>query len=48
MKHALCSKVPVRTKARRKEAAIKHMLILEQSPERVKKYFQDPYVKYAA
>ncbi|MBN9133096.1 MAG: hypothetical protein J0H48_06975 [Nitrosospira multiformis] len=48
LKHAICSKVPVHTKARRKEVAIKHMLILEQSPERVKKYFQDPYVKYAA
>jgi transposase len=48
LKHAICSKVPVRTKARLKEAATKHMLILEQSPDRVKKYFQDPYVKYAA
>ena len=48
LKHAFCSKVPVRTKARLKEAATKHMLILEQSPDRVKKYFQDPYVKYAA
>lgn len=48
LKHAICSKVPVRTKAKLKEAATKHMLILEQSPERVKKYFQDPYLKYAA
>jgi hypothetical protein len=48
LKHAIRSKVPVRTKAKLKEAAIKHILILEQSPDRVKKYFQDPYVKYAA
>jgi len=48
LKHAICSKVPVRTKAKLKEAATNHMLILEQSPDRVKKYFHDPYVKYAA
>ena len=48
MKHAICSKVPVRTKAKLKEAATKHMQIIEQSPERVMRYFQDPYVKYAA
>jgi hypothetical protein len=31
--------------AKLKETATKHMLILEQSPDRVKKYFQDPYIK---
>ena len=48
LKQALYSKVPVRTKARLKAATTEHMQTLEKSPERVKKYFQDPRVKYAA
>ena len=48
LKHAICTKVPVRTKAKLKAAATEHMQSLEKSPERVKKYFQDSRVKYAA
>ncbi len=48
LKHAIGTKVPVRTKAKLKLAATEHMIKLEQSPERVKSYFQDPRVKYAA
>lgn len=48
LKHAIGSKVPARTKAKLKAVATEHMQTLEQSPERVKAYFQDPYVKYAA
>lgn len=48
LKHAIGSKVPARTKPRLKAAATEHMQKLEQSPERVKSYFQDPRVKYAA
>lgn len=48
LKQALGSKVPARTKAKLKAAASEHMQALEQSPERVKKYFRDPRVKYAA
>ncbi|AOU98294.1 IS630 family transposase [Acidihalobacter yilgarnensis] len=48
LKQALYSKVPVRTKARLKAATTEHMRTLEKSPERVKKYFQDARVKYAA
>ena len=48
LKHTLYSKVPVRTKARLKTATTKHMQTLEKSPERVKKYFQDSRMKYAA
>lgn len=48
LKHAIGTKVPVRTKAKLKTAAIVHMTKLEQSPERVKSFFQDPRVKYAA
>jgi transposase len=48
LKHAIGSKVPTRTKDKLKAAATAHMQALEQAPERVKKYFQDPRVKYAA
>ena len=48
LKSALYTKVPVRTKAKLKAAATEHMQSLEKSPERVKKFFQDARVKYAA
>ncbi len=48
LKHAIGTKVPVRTKAKLKLAATQHMAKLEKSPERVKSFFQDPRVKYAA
>ena len=48
LKHAIGSRVPARTKPKLKAVAIEHMEMLGQSPERVKKYFQDPRVKYAA
>ena len=48
LKRAIGTKVPVRTKAKLKLAATEHMVKLEQSPERVKSFFQDPRVKYAA
>lgn len=48
LKYAIGSKVPVRTKAKLKAAATDHMQKLEQTPERVKSYFQDIHVKYAA
>jgi len=48
LKHAICSKVPARTKAKLKSAAIDHMTMIEQTPERVIAYFRDPRVKYAA
>ena len=34
-------RAPVRTKAKLREAANEHMTLLEQSPERVRAYFQD-------
>jgi len=40
--------VPVRTKAKLREAANDHMAMLEQNPERVIGDFQDRYVRYAA
>jgi transposase len=48
LKHAIGSKVPVRSKAKLKTAATAHMLELEQSPEKVMKFFQDSRGKYAA
>ena len=48
LKYAIGSKVSTRTKDKLKAAATAHMQALEQTPERVKKYFQDPRVKYAA
>jgi transposase len=48
LKQAMGKKVPVRTKAKLRDAANEHMTMLERSPERVKSFFQDPRVKYAA
>ena len=48
LKHAIGTKVPVRTKAKLKSATIDHTTQLEKDPERVMSYFQDPFVKYAA
>ena len=48
LKHVIRSKVPVRTKARLQAAASEHMTALANKPERVKTFFQDPFVKYAA
>lgn len=41
-------RVLVRTKAKLRDAANDHMAMLERSPERVRSYFQDRQVKYAA
>lgn len=48
LKHALGSRVQTRTKDKLKEATKAHMNLLEQNPERVRSYFGDPRVKYAA
>ena len=48
LKHAMGSKVPARTKAKLRSAATPHMTELEQSPERIKAFFQDKIVRYAA
>jgi len=48
LKHAIGTKVPVRTKAKLHAAASEHMTFIEAHPERVLSYFQDPLVKYAA
>lgn len=48
LKQAIGAKVAVRTKAKLKSAAEAHMATIEKSAERVKAYFQDPNVRYAA
>ena len=48
LKHAIGAKVPARTRTKLKAAATNHMVMLENNPERIKSYFQDPCVKYAA
>jgi len=48
LKHALGSRVQVRTKDKLKDATKAHMEMLREHPERVRSYFGDPRVKYAA
>jgi hypothetical protein len=48
LKHSIGARVAVRTKAKLKAAAQDHMRAIETSPDRVKTYFQDPNVRYAA
>ena len=48
LKQAIGSKVPVRTKAKLRAAADEHMQFIAANRDRVRGYFQDPIVKYAA
>lgn len=48
LKYSLGSRVQTRTKDKLKEVTKAHMDMLEQNPERVRSYFEDPRVKYAA
>jgi transposase len=48
LKQEMGKRVPVRTKAKLREAANEHMTSLERNPERVIAYFQDRRVRYAA
>ena len=48
LKQEMGKRVPVRTKAKLRQAANDHMAMLEQHPERVMSYFQDRRVRYAA
>lgn len=47
LKQAIGRKVPVRTKAKLREATNEHMTQLAQSPDGIKSFFQDQPVKYA-
>lgn len=48
LKHALGSRIQVRSKDKLKAATTAHMQMLQQNPQRVRAYFQDPRVQYAA
>jgi hypothetical protein len=48
MKHAIGAKVAVRTKPKLKAAAEEHMTMIGKPPDRVRAYFKDRRVKYAA
>lgn len=48
LKHVIRSKVPARTKTKMQAATEEHMNLIASKPERVKAYFQDARVKYAA
>jgi transposase len=48
LKYAIGSKLAPRTKAKLKAAATEHMQMIQNNPERVKNYFKDPRVAYAA
>ena len=48
LKQEMGKRVPVRTKAKLRQAANDHMAVLEQNPKRVISYFQDRRVRYAA
>jgi transposase len=48
LKQAIGKKVPVRTKTKLRDAANQHMDMLQSNPERVRSFFQDKRVKYAA
>jgi transposase len=48
LKYALGSRVQFRTKDKLKAATKAHMDMLDKNPERVRSYFQDPRVRYAA
>jgi len=48
LKQEMGKRVPVRTKAKLRDATSAHMVMLENNPKRVISYFQDRHVKYAA
>ena len=48
LKHAIGTKVPVRTKAKLHAAATQHITFIEANPDRVRAYFRAPFVTYAS
>ncbi len=48
MKQAIEARVPCRTKDKLCLASTNHMAAIEKSPERIKAFFKDPFVAYAA
>ena len=48
LKQAIETRVPCRTRDKLRKAATEHMTVLEKNPDRIKAFFKDPIVAYAA
>jgi hypothetical protein len=48
LKQAIENRVPCRTKDKLRKAATEHMTAIEKNPERIKSFFKDPLIEYAA
>jgi len=48
LKQAIKTRVPCRTKDKLRKAATEHMTAIEKNPERIKPFFEDPKIAYAA
>jgi hypothetical protein len=48
LKQAIETRVPRRTKDKLRNAATDHMTTIEKNPDRIKAFFKDPIIKYAA
>ena len=48
LKHAIATRVPCRSKDKLLQAATNHMTAIEKNPERIKSFFKDPKIAYAA
>lgn len=48
LKQVVRRKIPARTKAKLRAATEEHMAVIGREPDRVKAYFRDPWVEYAA
>ena len=48
LKQAIETRVPCRTKDKLRNAATEHMTTIEKNPDRVKAFFKDPRIAYAA
>ena len=48
LKHGVGLKAPARTKVHLQKTATEHMIMLEGNPKRIRKYFKDPAIQYAA
>ncbi|MGC9200216.1 MAG: IS630 family transposase, partial [Acidobacteriaceae bacterium] len=48
LKQAIETRVPCRTKDKLRNAAAEHMTTIEKNPDRVKAFFKDPRIAYAA
>jgi transposase len=48
LKHAIATRVPCRSKDKLYQAATNHMTAIEKNPDRIKSFFKDPKIAYAA